>query len=519
MAGDSPNARFSLPVLNSKAGVLTPGKRFVRTEAEHAREKCGIFGVWGAMHPARLTYFGLFSLQHRGQESAGIVTTNGRRVMRKAGMGLVANVFTPGDLKELDEFAGDRMGIAGEAGGAIGHNRYSTTGASADANTQPFTGHYRGGPVAIAHNGNVTNAIQIRRDLENAGHAFHGSSDTEVMFQLIASMSSQDGSEDPLADALAQFEGAFSILLLSKDRIEAARDPWGWRPLVIGRLEEDERGKRPYIFASETIALDVVGAEFVREVEPGEIVTIDDEGLTSRRFTEPVPRRAHCVFEHVYFASPASNVFGNTVQRVREQLGERLAIEAPVEADAVLPMPDSGRSAATGFARRSGLPYREGIIPNRYVGRTFIKPTTAERVDAVRLKLNVISEVVKDQRIVIVDDSIVRGTTTKAKMDQLRAAGAKEIHLRISCPPITHPCYFGVDFASRDQLIAAQHDVEEIRTILGVDSLHYLTLEGLLDVARSETVEPEHYCTACYNGDYRISVDPKHSKEILEANC
>ncbi|XHC26645.1 amidophosphoribosyltransferase [Phycisphaerales bacterium ac7] len=519
MAGDRPNASVSLPVLNREAGVLTPGKRFGSGEAAHAHEKCGIFGVWGAAHPARLSYFGLFSLQHRGQESAGIVTTNGRRIMRKAGMGLVASVFSPADLKELDEFASDRIAIAGESGGGIGHNRYSTTGASADANTQPFTGHYRGGPVAIAHNGNVTNAIRIRRDLENAGHAFHGSSDTEVMFQLIAAMSSQDGSDDPLADALAQFEGAFSILLLGKDRIEAARDPWGWRPLVIGRLPEDETGRRPYIITSETIALDVVGAEFIREVEPGEIVTIGDDGLTSRRFCDPVPRRAHCVFEHVYFASPASNVFGNTVQRVREQLGERLAIEAPVQADAVLPMPDSGRSAATGFARRSGLPYREGIIPNRYVGRTFIKPTTAERVDAVRLKLNVISEVVKGQRIVIVDDSIVRGTTTKAKMDQLRAAGAKEIHLRISCPPITHPCYFGVDFASRDQLIAAQHDLEEIRRMLGVDSLHYLTLEGLLDVAKSDTVEPEHYCTACYSGDYRISVDPKHSKEILEANC
>lgn len=519
MAGDRPMNPVSLPVLNRQAGVITPGHWFGGGERRHAEEKCGIFGIWGASNPARLAYFGLFSLQHRGQESAGIVTTNGKRIMRKAGMGLVANVFSPGDLKELDEFASDRLDIVGSPGGGIGHNRYSTTGASAESNAQPFTGHYRGGPVAIAHNGNVTNARRIRKDLENAGHAFHGSSDTEVMFQLIASMSSQESSSDPLANALAQFEGAFSIVLLSKDRIEAARDPWGWRPLVIGRLPEDEFGRRPFVLASETIALDVIGAEFIREVEPGEIVTIDDNGLRSRRFAEPVPRRAHCVFEHVYFASPASNVFGNTVQRVREQLGERLAVEAPVEADAVLPMPDSGRSAATGFARRSGLPYREGIIPNRYVGRTFIKPTTAERVDAVRLKLNVISEVVKGQRIVIVDDSIVRGTTTKAKMDQLRSAGAKEIHLRISCPPIANPCYFGVDFASRDQLIAAQHDVEEIRTILGVDSLHYLSLEGLLDVAKSDTVEPEHYCTACFNGDYRISVDPKHSKEILEANC
>ncbi len=443
-------------------------------------------------------------------------------------MGLVPQVFTPEDLERLDAFARERAeagGLfsdagngagagAGGVGGAIGHNRYSTTGESHDENTQPFRGVYSGGPVAIAHNGNVTNAIQIRRELQDAGHAFHATSDTEVILQALAAEGAHRGVDDPLAEALGRFEGAFSVVLLHADRVEAARDPWGWRPLSIGRLPGGG-----YVVASETIALDVVGAEFVRDVEPGEIVTLSDAGLSSRRFAEAAARRAQCVFEHVYFASPASTVFGKTVQRVRERLGERLAAEAPVDADVVMPMPDSGRSAATGFARASGIQYREGIIPNRYVGRTFIKPTNDERVDAVRLKLNVVSEVVKDHSVVVVDDSIVRGTTTRVKMDQLRAAGAREIHLRISCPPIVSPCYFGVDFADTDQLIAAKQTVEEIRKMLGVDSLHYLSLEALLDEAESGACEREHYCTACYSGEYRIGIDPALSKAILAQNC
>jgi amidophosphoribosyltransferase len=333
------------------------------------------------------------------------------------------------------------------------------------------------------------------------------------VLQLIADAAHEDGA-DTVASALARLEGAFSLVILHRDRIEAARDPWGWRPLVIGKTPEGG-----WVFASETIALDVVGATFVREVHPGEIVTASGSGLTSRMFADPAPRRASCVFEHVYFASPASTVFNQNVQRVRENLGARLAEESPVDADVVMPMPDSGRSAATGYARQCGIPYREGIIPNRYVGRTFIKPTQRERVDAVRLKLNVVSDVVKDHRCIVVDDSIVRGTTTRVKMDQLRAAGAREIHLRISCPPIMWPCYFGVDFADREHLIAAEHDVEEIRQTLGVDSLHYLSLDGLLDVAKAPSYDAEHFCTACFSGDYRIEIPDGLSKEAFAKNC
>jgi len=509
-------ADVRLPVLNRLAGVVRPGV----WGGEARGEKCGVFGMWGdpgeGTGPARLAYFGLFSLQHRGQESAGIAVTDGVGIERRTGMGLVPQVFGPEDLSALDAVAGRRVdgGVGRGVGGAIGHNRYSTTGGSEAGNSQPFYGVYSGGPIAIAHNGNVTNASLIRRELQSAGHAFHATSDTEVMLQTIAAEGAEAGCDDPLASALSRFEGAFSVVLLHSDRVEAARDPWGWRPLCVGRMASGA-----WVVSSETIALDVIGAAFVRDVEPGEIVTLDDDGLGSRRFAEPAPRRAHCVFEHVYFASPASCVDGKTVQRVRERLGERLAEEAPVAAEVVMPMPDSGRSAATGFARASGIPYREGIIPNRYVGRTFIKPTSGERVDAVRLKLNVVSEVVKGHSVVVVDDSIVRGTTTRVKMDQLRAAGAREIHLRISCPPIISPCYFGVDFADTDQLVAANHSVEEIREMLGVDSLHYLSLDALLDEAEGGSCDRAHFCTACYSGEYRIRIEPGLSKEILAQNC
>lgn len=471
------------------------------------REKCGVFGVWGVETPAHLTYAGLMALQHRGQESAGIATTDGLSIRRHADMGLVSVAFPQQQIAELDAHAHAR---GGTPGGAAGHNRYSTTGSSRVENAQPLAGHMRGGPLAIAHNGNVVNARELRKRLEDEGHAFHATSDTEVILQLIASHA-VPGREDPVAHALAELRGAFSLVMLFNDRVEVARDPWGWRPLVLGEI--DGGGM---VAASETIALDVVGARLVREVEPGEIVTLSDAGVESRRFAAPAQPRAHCIFEHVYFASPASRVFGQTVQTVRERLGERLARECPARADLVIPMPDSGRSAATGFARISGLPYREGIIPNRYVGRTFIKPSSAERSLAVRMKLHIIEEIVRGQRCVVVDDSIVRGTTTKAKMDQLRAAGAKEIHLRISCPPIRHPCFFGVDFAEPSQLIASGREVEEIRKILGVDSLGYLSLEGMLEVVESPKLAREHYCTACFSGRYPIDVPAGTDKEVLQ---
>lgn len=482
--------------------VLNPDPR-----AFLLHEKCGVVGMWGVPEPAKHAYMGLFALQHRGQESAGIAVTDGKAIERHVGMGLVSRVFHETELDALDLVAAGRPeGV----GGVIGHNRYSTTGASRPENAQPFVGTFRGGPVAIAHNGNLVNARELRRRLEDEGRAFASTSDTEVVLSLLAANSHDRGPDDPLAATLASLLGAFSLVLLHEDRVEAARDPWGWRPLVLGRTPDGAP-----VVASETVALDVLGAEYEREVEPGEIVTLSDAGVESRRFAPIASPPAHCVFEHVYFASPASRLFGSTVQIVREQLGARLAREAPVEADLVVPMPDSGRSAATGYAREARLAYREAIIPNRYVGRTFIHPTSHERRAAVRLKLNIIEEMVAAKRCIIVDDSIVRGTTTRAKMDQLRAAGAAEIHLRISCPPIRHPCYFGVDFPERSQLIAADHDVDQIRDMLGVDSLAFLSIEGLLDVVATPEVPADHYCTACYSGKYPIEVDDSLRKEAL----
>ena len=498
---------MSLPVLSPPHHAAPP------EFGDLLKEKCGVFGTWGHETPALATYLGLFSLQHRGQESAGIAATDGHRIERTTGMGLVSQVFPEHQVHRLDAVAHERTEEFGAVGGAIGHNRYSTTGASRAENAQPFVSAYKGGPVAIAHNGNLINALRIRRRLEDEGHAFASTSDTEVVLTLLAALS-QTGCDDPVGEALRQFQGAFSVVMLFKDRIEIARDPQGWRPLVIGRTESGA-----LVAASETVALDVAAARLIREVEPGEIVTLSDEGLSSRRFADASAPHAHCVFEHVYFASPASTVFGSNVQMVRERLGERLAIEAPADADIVVPMPDSGRSAATGYAMRSGLPYREGIIPNRYVGRTFIKPTGEERAAAVRLKLNIIADVVRDKRVVIVDDSIVRGTTTRAKMDQLRAAGAKEIHLRISCPPIRHPCYFGVDFPDREQLVAHGRDVEQIRALLNVDSVGYLSIEGMLEVVGTAEVPGSHYCAACFSGRYPIELDESLRHEALHHNC
>lgn len=490
--------RMSLPVLGSCMGV---------SESDQPKEKCGVFAGWGVAQPAHLAYLALFALQHRGQESAGIAVTDGKGVHRHTGMGLVSHAFSEDELGGLEAAAG------GSPPGVVAHNRYSTTGASRPENAQPFVGHFREGQVAIAHNGNLVNAAELRDRLEQEGRVFYSTTDTEVLLSLVAA-ASHEGADDPLATALAALRGAYSLVILHHDRVEVARDPHGWRPLVIGRMPSGG-----FVAASETVALDVIGAEFVREVEPGEIVTLCDAGMLSRRFAEAATPMAHCVFEHVYFASPASVVFGSTVQSVRERLGARLARESPVDADMVIPMPDSGRSAATGFAREAGMRYSEGIIPNRYVGRTFIKPTGAERHAAVRLKLNIISEIVTGQRVVIVDDSIVRGTTTRAKMDQVRAAGAKEIHLRISCPPIRHPCYFGVDFPDRENLVAHERSVEEIRKLLGVDSLAYLSLDGLLEEVGRGPVGAEHYCTACYSGKYPIEPDPLFHKDVMSKNC
>ncbi len=504
-----------LPVLPAapKPGERAAGSGCSAHAAAHAqllasyekKEKCGVVGVWGGPGAAQLCYLGLYAQQHRGQESAGIAVSDGRRITGATGMGLVAEVFTRNVLAQL-EAAGPPPPVGeGGGGGAIGHNRYSTAGGSLACNAQPLVESYIGGQVGVAHNGNLINADALRNWFEQVGHLFHTTSDTEVIVHLLASPA-QQRAVDPIAATLRHLQGAFSVVFLFPDRIEAARDPWGWRPLTIGRLSDGR-----YVVASETVALDVMGATILRDVEPGEVVTINDAGIHSRRYADAAPRLAQCVFEHVYFANPASIVFGQNVQVARERMGEKLAAEAPVDADFVVPMPDSGRSAGIGYARHSGIPYREAIVPNRYVGRTFIKPTQAERTAAVRLKLNVIHELVEGKRLIVVDDSVVRGTTTRAKIEQIRTAGAKEIHLRISCPPIRHPCYFGVDFADRDQLIAHNRTVEEIAAYLGVDSLHYLSREGLLACM---TRPGESYCTACYDGDYRL--DPERPEAQFE---
>jgi amidophosphoribosyltransferase len=497
-----------LPVIQPARAVGRPVARSAALVDYEKKEKCGVFGVWGGPGAASLAYYGLYAQQHRGQEAAGIAVSDGVMLRGHTGQGLVAEVFDAQTLKAFDGFVGGGgAGAGGETrgGGAIGHTRYSTAGGSLACNAQPLLESYVGGQVAVAHNGNLVNAAALRKAFEQAGHLFHTTSDTEVVVHLLASPQ-QQRAVDPLAETLRHLQGAFCLVFLFPDRIEAARDPWGWRPLVLGRMPDGR-----HAVASETVALDVIGAKLVREVEPGEVVTLSDRGVSSRRFSPPAAALAHCVFEHVYFANPASVVFGQNVQAVREALGEKLAEESPVEADCVVPMPDSGRTCALGYARRSGLPYREGIVPNRYVGRTFIKPSQAERVAAVRLKLNVVDEIIRGKRVVIVDDSVVRGTTTKAKVEQIRQAGAKEIHLRISCPPIRHPCFFGVDFATRDQLIANGRTVGEIAAYLGVDSLAYLSIEGMLSCVRRK---PTDYCTACWTGDYRVDVEHPTTDEV-----
>jgi len=465
-------------------------------EEYEKKEKCGVFGIWGPKESAEICYQGIFAQQHRGQESAGIATTTGTDLNGHTGMGLVSQVFNARMLKEE---------LAGHA--AIGHVRYSTTGSSKLCNAQPLLREYSMGPVAIAHNGNLVNASLLRSEYEAYGHIFQSTTDTEMIVHLLAKPSHVEKA-DPLLHVLQHLQGAFSLLFLFVDRMEACRDPWGIRPLAIGRTHDGH-----YVIASETCAFDAIDAQFIREVEPGEIVRIDANGLTSRRFAEPAAEKAHCVFEHVYFSNPASNIFGQNVHIVREKMGRQLAIESPVEADYVMPMPDSGRSAALGFAKQSKIPFEEGIVPNRFVGRTFILPGQAQRDKAVAMKLNIIPDVVRDRRIVIVEDSVVRGTTTRSKMRAIRRAGAKEIHLRVSCPPIRNPCFYGIDFPTSEELIAHNRTVEQIREFLEVDSLAYLSLEGML---ACEKLDKTQYCTACWSGEYKIPIDQVTSKFNFE---
>ena len=459
---------------------------------------CGLFGVFGHDEAVYLTHLGLYALQHRGQESAGIVSTDGEGLKRHAGLGLVSEVF---NKRNLDEIRGPV---------AMGHVRYSTTGSCTSANSQPLLFSFAGGQVAIAHNGNLINAALLRRNYEKVGHIFQTTSDTEVIIHLLAKPGHR-GKKHPLNHVLNHLQGAYSLLLLFPDRMVAARDPLGFRPLCLGTTKCGAT-----VVASETKAFDMIDADYVRDVEPGEIVTITNEGVTSRRFGGDVNGRgAACIFEQIYFADPASLVFGENVHLVRVKMGRKLAQESPVEGDIVVPIPTCAQCAATGYARESGIPYARAFTTSHYAGRSFIMPTQSARDLAVKMKLTVIKEAVAGQRLIVVEDSVVRGTTTRGKIGALRKAGAKEIHLRVASPPIRHPCYFGIDFPNPDELIANKRTVEQTRDYLGVDSLYYLSHEGMLSCV---AMPPEKVCTACFSGNYPVDVEEPVEKFAMERN-
>ena len=451
------------------------------------RDECGVVAIYANPEAEKLAYLGLHALQHRGQESAGIVTSDGMTLHLHKAMGLVADIFGGEALEKL-------RGTL-----AIGHTRYSTAGDSALLNAQPIMVQSNKGMMALAHNGNLVNAPEIRQKLEAQGSIFQTNSDTEVIVHLIA-LSKEQTLPEAMADALRRVEGAFSLVMISPDRIFAARDPRGFRPLAMGRIPKQTGQKQDTIvFASETCAFDLIGATFERDVKPGELIVIGPEGMTSR-FYSPSGEQSSCIFEHVYFSRPDSVVFGRAVQDSREELGRQLAREAPVDADLVVPVPDSGVTAAMGYSAESGIPFRFGLIRNHYVGRTFIEPRQSVRDFGVKLKLNPVRSLLEGKRVVLIDDSIVRGTTSRKIVRMIRSAGAKEVHMRISCPPTISPCFYGVDTPSRSELIAANKSVDEIRDFIGADSLSYLSLEGLKKACGEG--EKVSYCTACYTGTY-----------------
>ncbi|MFH1091676.1 MAG: amidophosphoribosyltransferase [Pseudomonadota bacterium] len=427
------------------------------------REYCGVFGVFGHPEAAKLTYFGLYALQHRGQESAGIVASDGRHVTEHRAMGLVHEAFNEQVLQELKGHL------------ALGHVRYSTTGSSLLKNAQPFLVNFCGSPIALCHNGNLTNALALCRELESQGAILQTTMDSEVIVHLLVRHLNQ-GLGQALLEALPQCQGAFSLGLMTKDTLIAARDPHGFRPLCLGRLDQGA-----WVIASETCALDLIEAEYVREVEPGEIVIINENGLSTLKMETKAPPRV-CIFEYIYFARPDSNIFGHNVYQIRKRLGEALAREYPnLRADLTVPFPDSGIYAGLGFGQASGIPLEMGMIRNHYVGRTFIQPSQSMRDFSVRVKLNPVKEVLKGKRVVIIEDSIIRGTTSRTRVKTLRQVGAREVHMLVSCPPHRFPCYYGIDFSSKGELIAAHQEVSEIANFLGLDSLGYLSQSGLVE--------------------------------------
>jgi amidophosphoribosyltransferase len=455
-------------------------------------EECGIFGVYGYPEAANLTYLGLYALQHRGQESAGIASSDGEVITFHREMGLVADIFSEDILARL----------VGNI--AIGHVRYSTTGTSELKNAQPFVVDFESGSIAIAHNGNLVNAHRLKRDLEVEGSIFQSTMDTEVIVHLIA-RSRESRIEDRIVDALSRVRGAYSLVFLTRDKLIGVRDPHGVRPLVFGKI----RGG--YVLCSETCALDLIEGEFLREVEPGEMIVVDERGArTSRPFFPAAPR--FCIFEHVYFARPDSIIGGTSVYQVRKQLGRRLAKECPADADIVISVPDSGLPAALGYSEASGIPFAMGLIRNHYVGRTFIEPQQSIRYFGVKIKLNAVRDVVGGKRVIVVDDSIVRGTTGRKIIKMIRDAGAKEIHVRVSSPPTTHPCFYGIDTPLRRDLIGATHTLEEINRYLTSDSVGYLSVEGLHACVPNGG---KGYCDACFTGDYMIPLEVVEVEEQL----
>lgn len=464
------------------------------------KEACGVFGIFGHLEASTMTYLGLYALQHRGQESAGIVTFDELgKAHDKIDMGTVADIF---DEKKLQRLPGSM---------AIGHVRYSTTGSSNLENAQPVKINYINGELAVAHNGNLVNAEEIKRMLEERGSIFKSTIDSEVLVHLIAMYNKMDFI-DAVKESLSKLKGAFSFVIMNKDYLIAARDPNGFRPLEIGKIGD------AYVVASETCAFDLVSAEHIGTVEPGEIVIFSKDSLSGKpvmqsiKFAERL-RSAMCIFEFIYFARPDSYIFGRTVNDVRRSLGIQLALESHVDADVVIPVPDSGVSAAIGYAEGSGVKYDMGLIRNHYIGRTFIEPAQSIRDFGVKIKLNPVKGIIKDKRVVVVDDSIVRGTTSRKIIKMIRNAGAKEIHYRISSPPILNPCFYGMDFPTKSELIATSHTPEEIRKYLRVDTLSYLSIEGLVKAAGGRK---EKYCMACFDGDYPVDFKDGHTKLMFE---
>jgi amidophosphoribosyltransferase len=460
----------------------------------YPKHYCGVFGIYGHPSAAELTYYGLYALQHRGQESAGIVACDGRQFRKHVGMGLVSQIF---DGDKLHALVGNM---------AVGHTRYSTTGSSQLSNAQPMTVNSSKGQIAIAHNGNLTNAAELRDALEAKGLPFQTTVDSEIILMLLA-QPTLGGKENNLVQTVRRIEGAYSLIIMTEQELIGVRDPHGFRPLSIGKVGDG------WVLASETCAFDLIHAKFVRDVEPGEIVIINKDGLKSIQAFPDHQRKAFCIFEYVYFARPDSTIADRNVYQVRVELGRQLARENRIDADIVVPVPDSGNCAALGYSLESGVPFEMAFVRNHYVGRSFLQPSQLIRDFNVRVKLNLIAELVKGKRVIIVDDSIVRGTTCKSRVNNLKEAGAKEVHVLVSCPPHMNPCVYGIDFPDRSKLMAANHSLDEIRKYLNADSLGYLSQEGMV---AATGLPASTFCMACYDGNYPVPYDPLVDKHIIE---